>query len=271
MPESTCTVDGCHGSVRARGWCSKHYQRWQVNGDLSDRLRPIGCSMDSCNGKRKAQGLCDTHYQRLRAHGDPTVPGPPRRRRPPTDAPKECNACKVTKPRSEFSARPGRRADSVSAYCKACDAERTKRWNAANPDRIEAWNTANRERRRRYTRNWREKPRSKELLRLLEARRSPIVRRAKSARRRARIRQNPVEKVDFAVVFAAYEGRCGICGGPVDPGNYHMDHIVAIANGGAHTASNLQPAHPVCNQRKGARPWPSRTPSPFGESETRPT
>ncbi len=29
----TCTIDGCESPLRARGWCSKHYGRWQKYGD----------------------------------------------------------------------------------------------------------------------------------------------------------------------------------------------------------------------------------------------
>ncbi len=29
----TCAIDGCHGVVLARGWCSKHYSRWSRHGD----------------------------------------------------------------------------------------------------------------------------------------------------------------------------------------------------------------------------------------------
>lgn len=46
MPDPTCSVDGCSGSVQARGWCSKHYGRWRRRGTtelpkpqpLDDRL-----------------------------------------------------------------------------------------------------------------------------------------------------------------------------------------------------------------------------------------
>lgn len=28
-----CSIEGCSGAVRARGWCAKHYRRWRINGD----------------------------------------------------------------------------------------------------------------------------------------------------------------------------------------------------------------------------------------------
>ena len=28
-----CSVDGCERPAYARGWCSRHYQRWRNNGD----------------------------------------------------------------------------------------------------------------------------------------------------------------------------------------------------------------------------------------------
>jgi HNH endonuclease len=28
-----CSVDGCESPAKFRGWCSKHYQRWQKHGD----------------------------------------------------------------------------------------------------------------------------------------------------------------------------------------------------------------------------------------------
>jgi 5-methylcytosine-specific restriction endonuclease McrA len=53
---------------------------------------------------------------------------------------------------------------------------------------------------------------------------------------------------------------CGICGHAIDPDlrwpdpmSVSLDHVVALANGGDHSAANLQAAHLVCNIRKGAR------------------
>ena len=33
MNKRTCTIDGCGSPALARGWCPKHYTRWQTHGD----------------------------------------------------------------------------------------------------------------------------------------------------------------------------------------------------------------------------------------------
>ena len=42
---------------------------------------------------------------------------------------------------------------------------------------------------------------------------------------------------------------CGICGLLVED-KYHLDHIIPLSRGGKHEVSNLQLAHPFCNQSK---------------------
>lgn len=42
MAESTCAVLGCPGADYARGWCSKHYQRWKRHGDPHVRVQLQG-------------------------------------------------------------------------------------------------------------------------------------------------------------------------------------------------------------------------------------
>ena len=43
-------------------------------------------------------------------------------------------------------------------------------------------------------------------------------------------------------IFRAHEGKCACCGRMIGPGErWQLDHIIALANGGAHRESNLQP------------------------------
>lgn len=35
-----CSIEGCTRPRWARGWCSTHYRRWRIHGDVSVRLRP---------------------------------------------------------------------------------------------------------------------------------------------------------------------------------------------------------------------------------------
>jgi hypothetical protein len=40
-----CSIDGCEKPVQARGWCSKHYKRWNERGDPLNAGKP-GSRMD---------------------------------------------------------------------------------------------------------------------------------------------------------------------------------------------------------------------------------
>ena len=84
----------------------------------------------------------------------------------------------------------------------------------------------------------------------------PRARRAscrKAASYRARKRGAFVEIVDFDAILIRDAGRCGICFAPVPPLELHFDHIIPLARGGAHLASNIQVAHRRCNVKKGDR------------------
>lgn len=39
MSDDTCSVPDCDRGVYARGWCSKHYQRWRSHGDPTASLK----------------------------------------------------------------------------------------------------------------------------------------------------------------------------------------------------------------------------------------
>ncbi|MEU3603749.1 hypothetical protein ABZ714_34340 [Streptomyces sp. NPDC006798] len=69
----TCAVPECQRPRDTRGWCSRHYRRWQRWGDpLGGRHPRTGCTVPECPKPHKAFGWCMTHYERWRRHGDPS-------------------------------------------------------------------------------------------------------------------------------------------------------------------------------------------------------
>lgn len=70
-----CSVVGCNKPIRARGWCSQHYQRWANHGDPLATTRYEGalCSLAGCSSKARARGLCLKHWRRVMLYGDPLL------------------------------------------------------------------------------------------------------------------------------------------------------------------------------------------------------
>lgn len=85
----------------------------------------------------------------------------------------------------------------------------------------------------------------------------PEVFRIKSKARRALVRGAAVNlrsiKQFMAEVKAKPFAICYYCGGQVSGPAIHFDHIVALANGGAHSVENLCVACADCNRRKGSK------------------
>lgn len=75
-------------------------------------------------------------------------------------------------------------------------------------------------------------------------------RRGQAARRARKLGQF-VEHVDPAVVWEREGGICHICGLPADPNLWHLEHVVALVNGGDHSYANTAVSHPACNFAKG--------------------
>lgn len=72
--KKTCQVEGCSKPVNARGWCSMHYERWRLHGDVAWQPRvdpPRLCSVGGCAKKHEAQGYCPAHLRRFKLYGDP--------------------------------------------------------------------------------------------------------------------------------------------------------------------------------------------------------
>lgn len=78
--------------------------------------------------------------------------------------------------------------------------------------------------------------------------------RKRASTRRARVFEAFIEVVDPLVVYERARGVCGICLQQIAADQkWHVDHIVPLAKGGAHSYANTQLAHARCNQSKGAK------------------
>ena len=178
---------------------------------------------------------------------------------------KRCTRCEAHKPLEAFS-KARKSPDGFHWWCKECFAayyrasrERTlarnKAWRDANPDYFRHKHLARRDERLRAMLKYRTEHRADLRQQAREYQKRNLAKfRTYSRAYTARKAGAPVvEHVDRARVLEIAGGRCGICSKPVDPLDFHVDHIVPLSGGGDHTYANTQPTHPVCNLRKGAK------------------
>jgi hypothetical protein len=73
-----CLIEGCNNNAAkpgaGRGWCTKHYQRWQSNGDplkskINREQTGKACSVEDCERKSGYHGMCQMHFSRLKYRG----------------------------------------------------------------------------------------------------------------------------------------------------------------------------------------------------------
>ena len=65
------------------------------------------------------------------------------------------------------------------------------------------------------------------------------------------IRRKPFMAQVVLELLEAQNGKCAICFRPIEIGRHHVDHRIPFRWGGGHERTNLQIAHPVCNQKRG--------------------
>lgn len=124
-----------------------------------------------------------------------------------------------------------------------------------NADRVKAYQSAYRDIHRNKLR-----ARDRAFYQSNPARRRPLSSdkmRAKNFRRRARLTacQTHVSGTDILAQLKSQGGKCWWCGKSVGD-NYHADHRVPLAKGGANSPDNICIACPPCNLSKGAKmPW----------------
>ena len=166
----------------------------------------------------------------------------------------------------------------IRPYCKPCRAKYVAAWHAANADRVReqklAYELRNKalilERRSARYANEREKAKAEAHNWYMEN-----IEKAR-ATRAAWIAANPEMKREYSricsqnrrgqmkagggrlsagltkTLFGLQKGKCACCGKPLGK-NYHLDHIVPLARGGAHEDSNMQLLTQRCNNQKHAK------------------
>lgn len=131
----------------------------------------------------------------------------------------------------------------ASGQCKPCAITRAADWQAANSDRLKlvkaAYYAANVGKIKAATAAY--------ATATLEARR------IRQSNRRARKRANGgvLSRGLPAKLFALQKGKCACCKKSLGE-NYHLDHIMPLALGGANTDDNMQLLTATCNMSKQA-------------------
>lgn len=187
-----------------------------------------------------------------------------------------CPHCGVAKPatRDYFYFPKGK----IDSWCSECRREYVKAYNRADPERhrarTRAWVEANREKKRQADKAYAEA--------------NPEVRKAAQRRYYARHRESIREKAsewgkrnrektrlkcrqryarkkgaegshavtDVLAQLEAQKRRCWWCRCEIHGKRYHVDHRIALANGGSDGPENIVIACPECNVRKNAKmPW----------------
>ena len=159
----------------------------------------------------------------------------------PQDGMYHCCGCDQVLPVEEFH-KSSSRPSGLSPHCRACVNERTARWAKENPDRRRLAGKIYRKAKPEVAARARAK--------YLKTEKAARLARKHTARRRARKKAQFVEDVDPQVLYERDKGICGICHEPVDPKNFHVDHVHPLAKGGEHSYANTQVAHPACNCAK---------------------
>lgn len=191
---------------------------------------------------------------------------------------KTCTKCGETKPTTEYfkdaSKRDGLHSSCKSCFKKSSSKEVKSAWYAANVEKRKAdyaiWYAANRSKRKESsaayyasnrdkvnatTAKWRaaNPNRFKETYAAWSAA-NPEKRRVNEHNRRARKRENGGRLSSGITqrLLKLQRGKCACCAKPLGD-DYHLDHIMPLALGGANTDNNMQLLRADCNRAKWAK------------------
>lgn len=202
-------------------------------------------------------------------------------------ATKSCTKCGEAKAPS-FYYKSSTGAGGLRSVCKACSDIESKRNRAKNPERTKqlrrehhlknkerdnelsrqywknnserlkdlgkAWYQANIERIKKLRADYREVNREKRRLdSKIRYRKDPAKHLAYWHSRRARkvASGGTITPDDVKWLFDRQKGKCPVCKKPFK--EYHIDHIIPLAQGGRNDKSNAQLLHPACNLKKSSK------------------
>lgn len=232
-----CSLEGCSDPVEARAWCSKHYNRWKRHGDPRHETEQRTCTIPGCESAHRGNGYCSMHYYRDLRHGDPLYVY--------VHEPKPKKRCAVVD-------------CHVDAYCKGyCSDHYTRLRNHGDPNHkypyewVDGLRTCPACSRKVSADEW-----SGPYCKTCWA----DYQNARGHERRARLRKGSIgRRFTRTEVFKRDGWVCQICGQDIHPAtNYpdplsaSLDHVKPLSRGGAHSFSNCQASHLVCNLRKHA-------------------
>ena len=153
---------------------------------------------------------------------------------------KTCTKCGETKAITEFNKHKGKK-DGLYSSCKCCAKAANAAWDNANKAHkaapCAAWYTANKAHKDAKSAAWKKA--------------NPELRAALLGKSNAVVRSHGCipEGFDLAATVLIYAERNRLT---KETGvQHHVDHIVSLANGGKHEASNLQVLTAAANRAKG--------------------
>lgn len=187
---------------------------------------------------------------------------------------KNCKKCGEVKPTTEFS-KAASKPDGLQCYCKSCarlvqakwqtaNAGKVRayseKWVAANPDKAIAgrakWRTSNPDKAKTASANWRvaNMDKHREYTAKWYAA-NPDAGRIHRQNRSARKREagGRLSAGLAAKLFKLQRGKCACgCGQPLGD-DYHLDHRMPLALGGANEDWNMQLLTATCNLQKSTK------------------
>lgn len=149
---------------------------------------------------------------------------------------------------------------------KMLNRERSKRWREAHPERKKELNANWESKNPNYYSDYYNKNSERIKERITKySKDKPHIKRDSDRKRRAKKYETRTENFTEKQVLELYGTDCYICNKPIDltisgrPGypnweqGLHIDHVVALVNGGTNTLDNVRPTHGICNLHKGRK------------------